>query len=80
MGLTLDRMNEAGDDVNNKELALTRAKSSAQRIQDDEKKRCQVGARGKALAGVELSDVKMQLFIMRAFLAVHACSGAELRH
>ena len=42
MGLTLDKMNEAGDDVNNKELSLTRAKRSAQKIQGDEKKRCQV--------------------------------------
>lgn len=44
VGLTLDRMNDAGDDVNNKELALTRAKRGAQKIQGDERKRCQASA------------------------------------
>lgn len=42
VGLTLDKMNNAGDDVNNKELELTRSKKAAQKIQADEKKRCQV--------------------------------------
>lgn len=42
VGETLERMNNAGDDVNNKELELTKAKRALQRIPDEERKKCQV--------------------------------------